>query len=89
MSDKLIDLSNVATRNILKSDGFCLWEDEDWKPEGQVVDWSSDYDKELQRFAESCVKLTLRVIALDVGALSAEEHAAVLLGVQQRFGKVD
>lgn len=86
---KLIDLNNTATRNALKAAGFVLWGDEDWKPKQQVVDWSSDYDKELQRFAESCVKLTLRVIALDVGALSAEEHAAVLLGVQQRFGKVD
>ena len=89
MSGKLIDLNNTATRNALKSCGFVLWEGEVWKPDEQVVEWSSDYDKELQRFAESCVKLTLRVIALDVGALSAEEHAAVLLGVQQRFGKVD
>lgn len=86
MSDKIIDLNNTATRNALKASGFVLWEGETWKPEGQVVDWSSDYDKELQRFAESCVKLTLRVIAIDVGALSAEEHAAVLLGIQQRFG---
>ena len=89
MSDKLIDLSNVAIQHLLKSGGFCLWEGEDWKPDGQVVDWSSDYDKELQRFAEAMVHATLRVIDMDVGALSAEEHAAVLLGIQQRFGKVD
>ena len=86
---KLIDLNNVATRNILKSTGFCLWEDEDWKPEQQVVGWSSDYDQALAKFAEAMVHATLRVIDTDVGALSAEEHAAVLLGVQQRFGKVN
>ena len=86
---KLIDLNNTATRNALKSAGFVLWEDESWKPDGQVVDWSNDYDKELQRFAEYMVKAVLRTVALDVCALSAEECAAVLLGVQQRFGKVD
>ena len=86
---KLIDLNNVATLNILTTNGFQLWEDEDWKPEGQVVDWSNDYDQALAKFAEAMVHATLRVIDMDVGVLSAEEHAAVLLGVQQRFGKVD
>lgn len=89
MSDKLIDLDNVATQNLIKSGGFCLWEAEDWKPDGQVVDWSNDYDQALAKFAEAMVYATLQVIDTDVGALSAEEHAAVLLGIQQRFGKVD
>lgn len=84
---KLIDLDNTATRNVLKSDGFLLWEDEHWKPNGQVVDWASDYDQALEQFAESCIKITLRVIDMDIGALSAEEQAGVLLGIQQRFGK--
>lgn len=83
---KLIDLNNTATRNALKAAGFVLWEDGDWKPEGQVVDWSNDYDQVLAKFAEAMVHVTLRVIDTDVGALSAEEHAAVLLGIQQRFG---
>ena len=84
---KLIDLNNTATRNILKSDGFLLWGDEYWKPEGQVVDWANDYDQALEQFAESCIKITLRVIDMDIGALSAEEQAGVLLGIQQRFGE--
>lgn len=83
---KLIDLNNVATQNLLKSGGFCLWEGEDWKPDGQVVDWSKDYDQALAKFAEAMVHVTLQVIDMDIGALSAEEHAAVLLGIQQRFG---
>ena len=89
MSGKLIDLNNTATRNALKSCGFVLWEGEVWKPDEQVVEWSSDYDQALAKFAKAMVNATLRVSAIDVGALSAEEHAAVLLGVQQRFGKVD
>lgn len=90
MNGKLIDLNNTATCNALKAAGFILWEAEreNWKPKAQIVDWSNDYDAELEKFAASMVNLVLRVIDLDVGALSAEEHAAVLLGVQQRFGKL-
>lgn len=83
---KLIDLNNTTSRYILKANGFVLWEDEDWKPKAQVVDWSNDYDAELEKFAESMVHIVLRVIDEDIGALSAEEYTAVLLGVQQRFG---
>lgn len=79
MSDKLIDLSNVATRNILKSAGINF---------GNFDTTTVDVDV-LEQFAEYMVHATLLVIDMDVGALSAEEHAAVLLGVQQRFGKVD
>ncbi len=31
--------------------GFALWGDESWNP-GDVVDWSSSYDAELERFGE-------------------------------------
>ena len=30
--------------------GFALWEDEEWKPQGDVVDWACKYDKELIKF---------------------------------------
>lgn len=35
--------------------GFMLWDDESWKPEGAIVDWSCDYDRELEKFAELIV----------------------------------
>lgn len=38
--------------------GFCLWADEPWKPEGQLVDWSQGYTKELKRFANLVEKYT-------------------------------
>ena len=76
---KLIDLNNIATRNALKSAGINF---------GNFDTTTVDVD-ELEQFAEYVVHATLRVIDMDIGALSAEEHAAVLLGVQQRFGKVD
>lgn len=48
MKDKVKQLAEQA--------GFMLWNNEEWKPEGQVVDWSSDYDKELEEFAELIVR---------------------------------
>lgn len=43
---------NQELREIAKEAGFVLWEDELWKPEGAVIDWSSNYDKELEKFAQ-------------------------------------
>ena len=48
MKDKVKQLAEQA--------GFVLWNDEDWKPESQVIDWSSVYDKELEKFAELIVR---------------------------------
>lgn len=47
---------NKQILEIAKQAGFVLWADEDWKPEGAVIDWSSDYDKELEKFAELILK---------------------------------
>ena len=44
MKDKKEQLAEEA--------GFVFWSNEEWKPEGQVIDWSSVYDKELEKFAE-------------------------------------
>ena len=41
---------------LLKQADFCLWEDEPWKPEGAVVDWASNYDEEIVKFAELIVR---------------------------------
>ena len=32
--------------------GFVFWGDEYWKPHGQLIDWSSNYDWELEKFAQ-------------------------------------
>jgi len=37
-------------KELAKEAGFCMWEDESWKPEGAVVDWASEYDKDLVKF---------------------------------------
>ena len=52
MNDELKQLAEQA--------GFILWADEDWNP-GDVIDWASNYDEELVRFAqlvaEKCAKI--------------------------------
>jgi len=42
--------------------GFVMWEDEPWNP-GDVIDWSTRYDTELEKFANiiifECFKLAV------------------------------
>ena len=37
-------------RELATDAGFCMWRDESYKPEGEVVDWTCKYDKELIKF---------------------------------------
>jgi hypothetical protein len=43
-------------KKLAEQAGFVMWADESWKPEGAIIDWSSNYDKELERFAELIVR---------------------------------
>jgi hypothetical protein len=40
--------------------GFIFWADESWRPEGDTIDWSSNYDEELAKFAELIVRKMLQ-----------------------------
>jgi hypothetical protein len=51
MNSKILELAQQA--------GFCLWENEDWKPAGAVIDWAAQYDEQFQMFVE----LLLRDVA--------------------------
>jgi hypothetical protein len=41
--------------------GFILWQEEDWN-DGSVVDWSCNYDAELQNFYDNIVKEAISVV---------------------------
>ena len=43
---------NIRIIELAAKAGFIFWEDESWRPEGQLIDWSSDYDSALEHFAE-------------------------------------
>lgn len=47
---------NSRIKELAAKAGFIFWEDEEWKPEGQLIDWSSDYDSALEHFAELLVQ---------------------------------
>ena len=43
---------NERIRELAEQAGFECWKDEPYRPEGQTIDWASNYDEELERFAE-------------------------------------
>lgn len=45
--------------------GFCFWEKESWNYRNRRIDWSSDYDDELQRYTREVVVHTLRRMSCD------------------------
>ena len=46
---------NEKIKKLAQEAGFALWADESWNP-GEIVDWSTSYDDELNKFAELIVK---------------------------------
>lgn len=46
---------NQRIKQLAEQAGFVFWGAESWNP-GDVIDWSSSYDKELERFAQLVVK---------------------------------
>ena len=68
MNSKIVELANKA--------GFVLWTDENWN-QGNVVDWSSDYDKELEMFAELVINETVNWINENVGLVDEDARASL------------
>ena len=53
---------NQNLLSLMKNAGFVFWEDEDWKPEDAVIDWATNYDKEIEKFAELIVRECLEIV---------------------------
>jgi hypothetical protein len=43
---------NERIKELAEQAGFECWKDEPYRPEGQIIDWASNYDEELEKFAE-------------------------------------
>ncbi len=54
MHDRIKELAEQA--------GFILWTDEDWKPEGETIDWSTNYDNELVKLVELVVRECIDIV---------------------------
>ena len=46
---------NNRIEKLAKRAGFVFWKNESYKPNGQIVDWSCDYDNSIEKFAESII----------------------------------
>jgi hypothetical protein len=75
---------NKHIKALLVEAEFCLWEDEEWKPqENSVIDWSSDHTEEFEVFL-----LLLRNKIFDLIDVPGTPVAAIvninnLFGVEQ------
>jgi hypothetical protein len=73
-------------KKLAEEAGFVLWGDEDYNP-GDVIDWSSRYDAELEKFArlvaEECAS-----ICDAYGMPDSTSQTAMILSsaIKKRFG---
>ena len=44
---------------LARKSGFAFWEKEDWNPTNAMIDWSCDYDTEIQRYTKEVVLHTI------------------------------
>lgn len=75
---------NDQFAQIAKDAGFVLWDEEEWKPEDEVVDWGSTYDKELQTFGELIIRQCIEICEQGNNTQTTSAGAALL--IKQHFG---
>ena len=49
-------MNNKKFLDLTREAGFVVWGKEDWGPGPEYVDWSCDYDKELEALCELIVR---------------------------------
>jgi hypothetical protein len=82
------------TKKLAEESGFIFWADEDWKPEGEVIDWSSNYDNELENLVELVVQECISQIALvGISNFENDDHGDIswtvskcIEMIQKKFG---
>lgn len=52
---------NTNFKKLVEEAGFSLWEDEPWKPEGAIVDWGANYDRELETLCQLIVDKCIEI----------------------------
>ena len=70
---------NKKTIELAKQAGFVFWEDEEWGPGSEHIDWGTEYDKELEKLVElvvhECAKSVqhIKVWDTDLGEVLIEK----------------
>lgn len=70
---------NDQIKKLLTEAGFCFWQDEEWGPGPNYIDWSNNYDKELDFFC----KLIINKCA---EKLENDGMVEVAMEIKQLFG---
>jgi hypothetical protein len=47
---------NKKIKKLLNKAGFIFWGEEPWKPAGAVIDWSCEYDRDMELFVKLLVE---------------------------------
>lgn len=53
---------NPKVKLLAEQAGFMFWENEPWRPGNDIIDWSSNYDNELQKFSELIIEDICKLI---------------------------
>ena len=67
---------NEQIQELAKRAGFIFWEDEPWKPDGAIIDWAAQYDKEIETFSNLMVQRFLDLIGDQIISLGYLEDDA-------------
>jgi hypothetical protein len=69
---------NPKVRELAEKAGFIFWQDEEWKPQDAVIDWSAQYDSELEKLTnlviQECID-KIEIYRIPVGNSPAGEMA--------------
>jgi len=82
---------NDQIKQLAEEAGFLLWEDEPWKPEGAIIDWSSNYDEVLNRYTElivrECVEQSMSIGRYNTpSGITPDLAIAIAVGLKKHFG---
>ena len=78
MNDKIKELAEQA--------GFVLWGDETWNNCNQNIDWSSQYDEELENYTKLVLMEVIGTISRQFKGPIPLEVGQALYAVQTKFG---
>lgn len=77
---------NKRIEKLAKKAGFCFWTNESWKPDGATVDWSCNYDDQLQKFAELVMHKCVDTVTKKMAGRDTELMISIIRALDDEFG---
>ena len=83
---------NPKVKLLAEQAGFMFWENEPWRPDNVIIDWSSNYDNELQEFVklivQECITVMQEQERIPEGFLYPKPAHVHALALKDRFGAI-